>query len=342
MVAMVVREVASPIPEVQVEMEAPQTSDRIYAEQQVMQEEAISNMPPLATLLLQRQFDLSQTVKIIGGVAVIGILWWFVGLDAVITGIIMFCIFFAFGYITMLRHIMKDRTVFFESRKAGQIIDPKQPGVPQYTRRFQVGFDRTAIWAVPNTILRKGFFKIPGEAVTPLPGNIHWYFVDLFDERNYTCVLPRSADVANVCLDANMNPSLGMQFNYQLDILQEAERLDQETLMQWESKLISTEAAREKLLITQQKVQAILGPAGSGARRDVFFTLQSQVPILQNLVRVARNSIIVLANSVAAEILYDFMNEPMPAKIKANINEVRKRLNAPLVGEFRIEDLWGI
>jgi hypothetical protein len=74
----------------------------------------------------------------------------------------------------------------------------------------------------------------------------------------------------------------------------------------------------------------------------VFFTLQSQVPILQNLVRVARNSIIVLANSVAAEILYDFMNEPMPAKIKANINEVRKRLNAPLVGEFHIEDLWGI
>jgi len=330
----------APTPDVLVE--SPTVEDHVYGEQQVMQEEAISNMPPLAMLLMQRQYDLSQTVKIIGAIVAIGILWYFVGMDAVITGIISFCIFFAFGYVTMMRHIMKDRTVFFEARKAGQIIDPKQPGVPQYTHKFLVGFDRTAIWAVPNTILRKGFFRIPGEPINPLPGNVRWYFVDLFDERNYTCVLPRSADVANVCLDTNMNPSLAMQMDYQLDILQEADKLDKETLYLWEQKLITTEEAREKLMITQQRVQAILGPAGSGARRDVFFTLQSQVPILQNLVRVARNSIIVLANSVAAEILYDFMNEPMPAKIKANINEVRKRLNAPLVGEFHIEDLWGI
>jgi hypothetical protein len=331
-----------PTPDMYVEAPSEMPSDRIYTEQQIMQDEAITNMPPLARLLSERQYDLSQTIKIAVAIVIIVLLWYFVGLDAVVTGIISFCIFFAFGYITMMRHIMKDRTIFFECRKAGQIIDPKQPGVPQYTKKFQVGFDRTAIWTVPNTILRKGFFRIPGEPVNPLPGNVRWYFVDLFDERNYTCVLPRSADVANICLDANLNPSLSMQFNYQLGILEEVAELDRETLHLWEQKLITTEEAREKLLITQQRVQAILGPAGSGARRDVFFTLQSQVPILQNLVRVARNSIIVLANSVAAEILYDFMNEPMPAKIKANINEVRKRLNAPLVGEFRIEDLWGI
>jgi len=323
------------IPDIQESHDTEIPPERIFTEQQVLQEEAITHMPPLAALLLEKQYDLSYTLKIIIGVVVIAALYFFVGFDAVITGLISFCIFAIFGYLVQLRHIEKDKTYFFESRKAGQVIDPKNPGVPQYPHRFQVGFDRTSMWAVPNPLIRKGIFKIPGEPISPLPGSKNWIFVDLFDERNGTVVLPRSPDVANVCMDTNMNRTLSMSMDLALEKHRDIQRMEEHILDQWEQKNISTRVAQERLSSIRSRQSGVV------VERDVFFSLQQQVPMLQDMLRLTRNSIIVLANSMVAETVYELIHVPMPSYVKTGINKVRKKLNAPLVGQYSIDDLLG-
>jgi hypothetical protein len=330
--------VSSKIPDIRAEDTRGPPPERIYTEQHVLQEEAILHMPPLASILLEKQYNLSNVIKILVGAGTIFVLWYFLGLDAVIIGIVSFFIFIAFGYFTQMRNIEKDATYFFESRKSGQIIDPKRPGVPQYSRRFMVSFDRTAAWTVPNTLIRKGLFKIPGEPVDPLPGSGKWYFVDLFDEINSTCVLPQTPDVANICLDANMNGSLAQQFDFQKDIVENTQSIERHILNQWEYNVINTDEAKKRLATTQARQNAIIGSAG--LNRDIFFVLQDQIPTLQNMLRVTRNSIISLAYSFAAEFIYEIIHEPMPTNIKANINEIRKRLNAPGVGQIKTKQFW--
>jgi len=329
------------IPEVQEPVEERPSPERIYSEQQVLQEEAIAHMPPLASLLLEKQYDLNYTIKVGAAIAVILVLYFLVGFDAVVTGLISFAIFFAFGYLVQSRNIDKDKTFFFETRKSGQIITPGAPGTPQYSRKFQVSFDRTALWAVPNPLLRKGLFKIPGEPINPLPGSSNWIYVDLFDERNGTVVLPRTPDVANISLDANMNPSLATQFDYQLQRVSELNNLERDTMDKWERKLLTTAQAQERLSQLRAQRQTLFGP-GKEVKRDIFFSLQNQIPMLQDMLRVTRSSIITLANSMVAEIVYDLIHEPMPQSVKQNINKVRRKLNAPAVGRFSIDDLMGM
>jgi len=323
------------IPDIQTSVEEGRTPERIYTERQVLQEEAIAHMPPLASLLLEKQYDLSSTLKVVIGVSIVLALYFGIGADAVITGFVSFLIFAAFGYLVQLRHIEKDKTYFFESRKAGQIIDPSNPGVPQYPHKFQVGFDRTAMWSVPNGLIRKGIFNVPGEPLSPLPGSNTWIFVDLFDEKNGTVVLPRSADVANISMETNMNRTLAMSFDIAFDKQTELQKMERDILDKWERKAVSTRVAQERLKVIRNQQRRFF------VERDVFFSLQQQVPMLQDVLRLTRNSIIVLANSMVAETVYELIHVPMPANIKQNINMVRKKMRAPMVGQYSIDDLIG-
>ena len=45
---------------------------------------------------------------------------------------------------------------------------------------------------------------------------------------------------------------------------------------------------------------------------------------------------------MVAEIAYEMIHQPVPSGIRTNINMVRKKLNAPLVGQFSIDDLLGL
>ena len=108
----------------------------------------------------------------------------------------------------------------------------------------------------------------------------------------------------------------------------------------WENKLLSSEEAQRRLMYIKRQKQALYG--GQEVNRDVFFTLQQQIPMLQDMLRVTRNSIITLANSMVAEVVYELVHQPMPSAIKTNINTVRKKLHAPLVGQYDINDLMGL
>jgi len=313
------------------EIEQIYDTEHIAREAEVLQEEVIASMPPLAHFLLKKQYDLKYFYKIPVAILIILAIYFLVGPDALITGAFMFALWFIVGYVTQSRHLEKDKTYFFETKKRGQLIRKEYS---PYSRDFIVEEDRTALWAVPTRLIQKGLFRIPGDIISPLPANPGIIFVDFFDPQNRTCVLPAHPDVANICLDANMNPSLAKTFDEIADQLDRIDLMQQKIMMQLNLNMISREQAMKmmkELLKTRQKVTE----AAKKVKRDIFQQLQLQIPVLQDTVRYLKGKMYSLADSIAAELIYELLNRPIPSHIERNINLIRESVGAPKVGEYR-------
>ncbi|RLA79639.1 MAG: hypothetical protein DRG33_03695 [Deltaproteobacteria bacterium] len=167
-----------------------------------------------------------------------------------------------------------------------------------------------------------------------MPANPGIIFVDFFDPQNRTCVLPAHPDVANICLDTNMNPSLAKTFDEIADQLDRIDLMQQKIMMQLNLNMISREQAMKmmkELLKTRQKVTE----AAKKVKRDIFQQLQLQIPVLQDTVRYLKGKMYSLADSIAAELIYELLNRPIPSHIERNINLIRESVGAPKVGEYR-------
>jgi len=305
--------------------------EKLYREQEVLQEEIIASMPPLAHLLLKKQYDLKYFYKIPLAILIILIIYFVIGLDALLSGAVFFIFWLVIGYIYQQRNISKDVTYFFECKKAGQII-PKE--YSPYSRTFWVEFDRTALWAVPNSLIKKGLFKIPGESMaSPLPANPGIIFVDLFDPKNRTCVLPFSPDVANICLDANMNPTMAKMFDEVAENLDRYDMLEKMIIQNYSRGIMSRREAERAMQDLIKTRNALFDP-NKRIKRDIFFHLQKQIPVLQDSVRFLKEGMLSLADSYVAETIYKLLKRPIPANIEQNINKIREKFGAPKVGEY--------
>jgi len=297
----------------------------LITEEEALQQEIITEIPGFIRLLMQ--YEVKPLIKIIVGIVALLAVWFLFGWDAVAGGIASFIFLFALTYYIQLKHQHKDATYFVEMKLPGQKISTGDHS--PYSQTFFTTEKRFAIWAVPNTIMRKGLFKMPGDqGKTLMPGSSDVIFVDLFDRINRTCVLPRDMDVANVTLATNANPMLAEKLTRvaeQIKLDKETENLVTEL---WHRNEISAKEAQKLLKPVKVRQAAFINPT-SETKRDIFFELQRVIPELRERYQEISNKIFLIADAMAARGIYQLVNRPMPEHVRRDHELFGKLLGLP-------------
>lgn len=297
----------------------------LVTEEEALQEEIITEIPGIIRLLMK--YELRPLAKIVASVLLLAGVWVLFGWDAVASGIASFLFLFAIMYWLQLKHQHKDNTIFVEMKLPGQKITTGDHS--PYTQSFFTTEKRFAIWAVPNTIIRHGLFKVPGDQPkTLLPGSGDVIFVDLFDRINRTCVMPRDMDVANVALPTNANRAVAEKLNKvaeQIKLDKKTERLIKDLYVSGELKAAEAQDMLRPIKIRQA---AFVNPT-SETKRDIFFELQSIIPEMREKLQEVSNKIFILADFMAARGIYQLVNRPMPEYIRKDHRTLGKILGLP-------------
>jgi hypothetical protein len=298
----------------------------LLTEKEVLQEEIITEIPGLIRLLMEH--ERKPILKIAGGIFLLLALWFIFGWDAVASGVVSFIFFFGLLYWFQSTHQDRDCTIFVEMRLPGQQITTGDHS--PYSKSFFTVEKRFAVWAVPNGIIRRGLFKIPGDQpMTLMPGTGKVIFVDYFDEIRRTCVLPRDMDVANIALPTNANPLVAEKLNKiseQIKLDKKTERLVKDLYMQGE---IKAGEAHDMLKPIKIRNAAFMDP-DTETRRDIFLELQSVIPEMREKLKGISNKIFLLADFMAARGIYQLVNRPMPENIRKDHKLLYDLLGLPM------------
>ena len=292
-----------------------------------MQEEVITRLPgPVAFLL---NYELRPLFKIFGIILIIAILYFLFGFDVVLSSIIIFIIVVAITFWLQTKNQQQDFTKFFETKKAGQVIDTGDHS--PYKNSFVVQTDRISMWLVPNHLIRRGMFKLPaGHELSPLPVSEDMIFVDLFDEFNRTCVLPRSPDVANISFTTNMNPTLSKKYDQVSDSINHAEIVEREAMTLYQNGQISIDQLKRLLKTSHlERLNALKDPIAK--RRDIVADLQKVIPEYQEKIRYLQDNLYLLADEMATAGIYQLLKIPMPDKIREDHNFIRAVYGLPKI-----------
>jgi len=303
--------------------------EKLITESEALQEEIITRIPGFVTLL--KQYELKPLVKIFGAILIMVIIYWFVGWDAVVSGIMLYLIIAGVTYLLQMKNQDKDITVFVEMKLAGQRIRKGDHSL--YSKEFFTTESRFAVWHVPNTIIRRGLFKVPGDQPpTLMPGSGKVIFCDLFDRINRTCVLPEDMDVSNIAFATNANPLLIEK----MERIGEQVKLDVRT-ERWVREYynagkMTAKDAMEALEPVKIRKRALLSPTNK-TKRDIFFELQTVVPQMREKISFLSNKMFLLADFIAAKGIYQGLNRPMPEDVKSDHNFVYKITGLPKIKE---------
>lgn len=302
-------------------------AENIMTEQEAMQEEIITRLPgPVAFLL---NYELKPLFKILGVILLLVVIYFLLGLDVVISSIIIFIVVVALTFWIQQKNQRQDFTKFFEVKKAGQIIDTGDHS--PYKNSFVVQTDRVSMWLVPNHLIRRGLFKLPaGHELSPLPVSEDIVFVDLFDEFNRTCVLPKSPDIANISFTTNMNPTLSKKYDKIADSVSHSEVVEREAMRLYENGQISIEQLRKLLKVSHlERLNALKDPIAK--KRDVVEDLQKVIPEYQEKIRYLQDNLYLLADEMATAGIYQLLKIPMPDKIREDHNFIRTVYGLPKI-----------
>jgi hypothetical protein len=303
-------------------------TEHVMTEQEAMQEEVITRVPGVVAFLIN--YEMKPLLKIIGIVLAIAALYFFFGIDVVLSSGALFGIVAVMVYMLQLRNQKADYTKFFEVKKAGQIVEMGDHS--PYKNSFIVQSDRVAMWLVPNHLIRRTLFKLPaGYEMPPLPtmgDNV--VYVDMFDEYNRTCVMPRSPDVANIAFETNMNPLFAKKLSNIALAVDHAERVEREATKLYRNGQITLEQLRSLLKRSHvERINALSNPMAR--RRDIIFDLQRTVPEFQDKIRYLQDNIYLLADEMATAGIYQLLKIPMPDKIREDHNFIRTLYGLPKV-----------
>lgn len=301
--------------------------EHTMTEYEAMQEEIITRLPgPVAFLL---NYELKPIMKVLGIIVIIAILYFLMGLDVVLSSIILFAVVVCLAYWIQLKNQKQDFTKFFEVKKAGQVIETGDHS--PYRNAFVVQTDRVSMWMVPNHLIRRGLFKLPaGHELSPLSVSEDIVFVDLFDEYNRTCVLPRSPDTANISFMTNMNPSLAKKYDAVADAVTHSEVVEREAMNIYENGQISLEQLRKLLKVSHlERLNALKDPIAK--KRDVVEDLQKVIPEYQEKIRYLQDNLYLLADEMATAGIYQLLKIPMPDKIREDHNLIRTIYGLPKI-----------
>lgn len=299
--------------------------ENIMTEQEAMQQETLTRLPgPVAFLL---QYEMQPLIRIIGMGIILIVLYVLVGLDVIFSSLLIFALIFAIMYWAYSKRQNQTFTYFFETRKAGQIIERGDHSL--YKNSFVVQTDRVSLWIVPNNLIEKGMFRLPaGYEMPPLPSGNDIIFVDYFDEFRRTVVFPKKPDIANISFETNMNPNLAKKMDSVVDDVNHAERIEAQAMMLFQNKQIDLHQLQDLLREShQQRLSALQNPAAS--RRDIINDLQRTVPEYQEKIRYLQDNIYLLANEMATAGIYQLLKIPMPDKIRKDHNLIRAIYGLP-------------
>jgi len=301
--------------------------ENIMTEQEAMQQETLSRLPgPVAFLI---QYEMQPLIRIIGMAIILIVLYFIVGLDVVFSSIALLAIAIAIMYWAYSKKQNQTFTYFFETRKAGQIIEKGDHSL--YKNSFVVQTDRISFWMVPNHLMEKGIFRLPpGYDMSPLPGPNNIIFVDYFDEFRRTCVFPKKPDIANIAFDTNMNPTLGKKLDRVAEEVTHAEKIEYKAMELYRNGQITLQQVQELLKESHlQRLNALKDPMAS--RRDIVYDLQRTIPEYQEKIRYLQDNIYLLANEMATAGIYQLLKIPMPDKIRSDHNFIRAIYGLPKI-----------
>jgi len=300
---------------------------KFMTEQQAMQQEVFTRIPGIITFLLQ--YELKPLLRILGSIGIMAAMWFFLGWDVVASAIAVFGVAAAIGYLVMAKSQEGDSTLFIESKLAGQKIEPGDHS--PYTQTFFTTETRFAGWLVPNPLIKKQLFTIPGD---PSNGMMPWasniIFCDLFDRLNRTCVMPQDPDVANIGMMTNMNPLLSEKMNETGTIIKQDKETEALIKAMFAMGNISEREAADALKPIKIRQKAFMSP-NRASRRDIFFELQKAIPELRKKNNVLSTNIFTLADFLAAHGIYQTVNRVMPEEIRKGHNKIYDLFGLPQV-----------
>jgi hypothetical protein len=302
-------------------------AENIMTEQEAMQEEIITRLPgPVAFLL---NYEMKPLMRAAGVILILIIMYFLFGIDVIISSFILFILAAALAYWIQMRNQRQDFSKFFETKKAGQVIETGEHS--PYKNSFVVQTDRVSMWMVPNHLIRRGLFRLPaGHDLPPIPAPEGIVFVDLFDEFNRTCVFPQSSDVANISFDTNMNPSMSQRFDRIAESVKQSERVEMELMNLYRNGQISLEQLQNMLKMSHvQRINALQDPVAR--KRDVVRDLQRIVPQYQEKIRYLQDNMYLLADEMATAGIYQLLKIPMPDKIREDHNFIRTVYGLPKI-----------
>lgn len=309
--------------------------EHVMTEQEAMQEEIITRVPGVVAFLIN--YEMRPILKIVGISAALIAMYFIFGLEVVLSSIVIFAIVTFLVYMIQLKNMKSDYTKFFEVKKAGQIVETGDHS--PYRNAFIVQSDRVAMWLVPNHLVRRNLFRLPaGYDMPPLPtmgDNV--VFVDMFDEFNRTCVMPRSPDVANISFETNMNPLFAKKLTDIALAVDHAERVEHASMRLYRNGQITLGQMRELLKRSHvARINALSNPMAK--RRDIIFDLQRTVPEFQDKIRYLQDNIYLLADEMATAGIYQLLKIPMPDKIREDHNFIRTLYGLPKVKGMKQRD----
>lgn len=303
--------------------------EKLLTESEVLQEEIITQIPGIIKLLMK--YEWRALTKLIISVLVIAVVWFFVGWDAIASGIALFLFLAVISYWVQTKHQARDSTIFVEMKLPGQyiMVGDHSP----YSKSFYTTEKRFAIWEVPNTLIRNGLFRVPGDQPRVfLPGANNIIFVDLFDRLNRTCVMPRDLDVANIAFATNANPMLIEKMEGVAERIQMDKQIEKLINDLYATKQIKASEAEKMLRPIKIRHSVLMSNSGS-TKRDIFFELQYIIPEFREKLQEMSSKIFILADFLAAKGIYQSVNIPMPEDIRKDHNLLYKVMGVPQIRE---------
>jgi len=307
--------------------------EKLLTESEVLQEEIITQIPGVIKLLMK--YEWKALTKLIVSVTIIATVWFFVGWDAIASGLVLFIFFAIILYLVQTKHQSRDSTIFVEMKLPGQyiMVGDHSP----YSKSFYTTEKRFAIWEVPNTLIRNGLFKVPGDQPRVfLPGANNILFIDLFDRLNRTCVMPRDLDVANIAFATNANPMLIEKMEGVAETIKADKQVEKLVNDLYATKQIKASEAEKILRPIRVRHQALMSPTGA-TKRDIFFELQYIIPEFREKLQEISSKIFILADFLAAKGIYQSVNRPMPQDVRKDHNLLYKVMGVPQIKEGEIK-----
>jgi len=303
--------------------------DRLLTESEVLQEEIITRIPGFIQLMMK--YEWKPVSKILAAIALMAVIYYFVGWDAVVGGVVLYIFLAVVIYMIQMKNQLRDVTTFVEMKLPGQKITVGDHS--PYSKEFYTTEKRFAVYQVPNRLIERGLFKIPGDQPPSLmPGSGQVIFVDFFDRLNRTCVLPRDMDVANIAFVTNANPMLAKKMTAIGEQIKLDKKMENLILDLYSTGKISAAEAQQALKPIEVRQKALLNPTNE-TRRDIIFELQSIIPDMREKIQFLANKTFLLADFLAAKGIYQSTNRVMPEAIREDHNFVYKVLGLPSIKE---------
>jgi len=302
---------------------------KMMTESEVLQEEIIVQIPGIIKLLMK--YEWKALTRLLISIITIAVVYFFVGWDAIASGVALFVFLAIISYWVQMKHQARDSTIFIEMKLPGQLI--RTGDHSPYSKSFYTTEKRFAIWEVPNALIRKELFHIPGDQPrTFLPGANNIVFVDLFDRIGRTCVLPRDLDVANIAFATNANPMLIKKMEAISEQILLDKKMEKMVRDAYANKQLKASEAERILHPIKIRQEVLMSPSGE-TKRDIFFELQSIIPEFREKLQEISSKIFILADFLAAKGIYQSVNRPMPEQIRKDHKLLYKVLGLPKVEE---------